>query len=272
MPEDIKTEENTQVGAEVVDVSEEKTGGSNSVPMKRFNEVYGKQKELERQLAESNKNVSMMRDHNAELGGKIDKLSSAVEKTSEIKAESSISSLQKSRYEAMDEGDYDKAASIDDEIAFKREEKIRAGFKKDMETMTNSMKETFAQREERETIDRFTQQNPWFNENAQEYDADKRRYAVGADDYISNKNPNMPMHERLKRVAEDTNKFFSSKLNPDVDEQHHGGVESGGSSYPAVKNATTLNAEQKNVARVFYPEMSKKEAEDTYLKQMNFSK
>jgi hypothetical protein len=182
---------------------------------KRWNEVYGKMKEFERQLEESKGEkkqtevlITEMRSHNQKLVSSLEDMTDATKNASEEKTkgsevarvEGTIKELQAKRVEATKALDYDTADDLTDSLG-----ELRVQLKE----LKTSPAETKQQKGD-QGLDPVTQSwidnNKWFKDDAVMRDA-----AVTYEEQLSQEFPTEPLSEILKRVKDKVVQKFHLK-------------------------------------------------------------
>lgn len=190
--------------------------------------LYEKNHKLKRELADLKATVHEMKQH--------------ITKVTEATRNKTIAELNAKRDEAIDLGDRDQVKEIDKEI--KKAEAI-----------------TVEEDNVHPAIKAWISENEWFNK-----DDEMNAFAVGHNDTIAKRNPNMSIEESLEKTLEAVKKAFPDKFeNPK--RKNPPAVETGGNGQgKKTFTKSDLNDEQRKVMNKFVRQGIM--TEDDYIKEL----
>jgi hypothetical protein len=256
----------------------------------RFRMIYKKHKDAQRETeqtkAEAAEDKRLMREHLQRVMASTDKLAQTTEKlvdnkeTEAIQGEiqtiqNTIKALKADRAEAMELGEWKKAAALEDEIDEQKEalqaKKEEARKKPAKQEERQSVPETVL--EEQKAVNKWAKETSWYNPEHDDYDPAMVTAAREMDAAFQGleKWKGKPAIERVKAVQERIEKKFNFQP---VKKKGNGAedtfdLEGPGESHKKSGDKQSLTADQKRVAHEFYDDLvGPAKAEDEYRKYL----
>jgi hypothetical protein len=242
--------------------NENPAGGQNTPPegSPRWNEMYGKQKRLERQFDDQTHLMTAIREENRKLQ---EDFSAVKQETIDRTAVTVIESLETKKVQALRDEDYETVTQIDGDIRKEENKKINAEWEARRTANAKTLPPPLPPQQIDPAVQRFVIENKWADPESPECDHKMLRYAKDLDRDLEREDPRMPTATRLQKVKEKTEADFTKKPAPTPT------VEGGGEYYdaPAGEKAS-LSQEQKAVAIRSMPDLPPAEAIKEYIKYM----
>lgn len=232
---------------------------------KRWNDIYKKAKDNERKVKQLEADIELLREHNKQIAESRKLESEAIVKLNEKTNKDRIKELRVNMKRAEADGDYEKAVEYESQIDdLKSQIEQRADYQKPDNNDKKPVSQTPKYSEEtQKAVEKFTKENPWFDEDSEEYDEIMADAAIMMDSKLV-QTWSGTINERFAEVKKKIEERFNYKKNgegvnklPNVNS---------GDNPPSLKTGIDLTPDQKRVAHMLFPD--DKNAEKKYLKQL----
>lgn len=236
----------------------------------RFQKVYGKMKEFERQLnekdAQHTRDIELLRQHNEQLIAAVRAGQSRPE-TKDVAEEinAKIRELKSAKVQAKKDLDWDREAMLEDQIDDLKEKLSDRKILSRTERAKQETERSAGVKQVSQVLIDFQESTPWFNENSDAYDPLMEGAAIALDNKLLRdpKWAKRPMIERLNEVRKRVEERFGVTKAPKIPT-----VEGAGGSRQAGVTKTNLSDDQKRVARLMFRDMDTDKAEKLYAEQL----